>query len=473
MSFTNQKYFALYKLYQLLYDKHLSEDNFYNLLDLCFKLLKINSINFKEDTFLDDNNYKGLTLFTRHLYLYKKMLNSINTSNIQLNNESFATEQKLYSLLILLGLINTQNNSNVLELNLALGSLRLSGVRNFLHPHKSNCSPLSLAGRYCLIYWTMRSISLSFLFLTNNLPLCELAVTLARATLIINTPNIVDLNNTINYLDNYVKSIHPCLGIEFIQEPISLKNIFNGLLNLKTYNCNSSANSKTAEKRDFYYNNLDQTYDLEKSSKDLERVFIDHMNTSEMFIIVELAEKNKLGGALPVTYTSENNIQKVIKKHFTIRIKIQDLFPTQIPLNIKHFAYNHLNNLLQHNKANNPGVLRIDVSSFLEKMANYSDGVLYKQQIYRLLHQKFFIIEIPNIVKKINENLDLDEYILIMHSILDDCICFGNKKDLKLLSELLNDIYQKNWDGALKFAFAELEQNSTAADMSYKALVQL
>ena len=454
----------IYNFICKIYEQKIDKKKFTSITEKCLNLLRLNEIIIPEHKWSYDfkkNDYfiKHLSLYT---YIYEKELCSNRIGSIE-DLEQF---QKLWSFLALFHCFYQKKDNDNLHTPFVLCSLRLNGVRRILHPHSSDESITTLSALYVKIYLMMRSLSLSFLLLNNHSPFSELAVTLSRATLLMNFEIVKDATKILEKLNHYVQKIHPALSLEMRMVNITEDDFLEYHLDEKTYSCNLSNHTKISEIQDFYDTHTQHLeMFFEYTLNDFQNVLQKNSTIQIYFDLNSTDLKKKLPIIFSpfVTLPSSDPVNK-------IEISKKIIIPVTQEISKNHLSYIPLKDL--HNQKNNSSyaILRIDVCSFLENMASFSNGILYRQQMYRLFHQKFFLQHIPYLISSINKTIPSHCHILIMHSILDDCICFGRAIDLECLFTNMKKDYELLWKGSLKSGLGLVKKHSTAAEISYEAL---
>jgi len=334
--------------------------------------------------------------------------------------------------------------------SLALASLRLSGVRSFLHPRESSFSPFFLAGLYTFIQLQMRNLTTSFLFNVRLSPFCELGTTMSRTNLLVNLNNLEKEKELVEEFSSFFRMIHPALKVDFYTIPLKNNDFTSHKFIQKTIKCNAIQENKREYKSIFYKNSYSFSY---KKIKE-EIINAQHMILEkDTKIVISFLPENNLSILFSLGYPLESEI--FFEKE-SIFPKIEDICISSKPLAsiVKNYP--------------DYGIARLDVAGFLKNSLNQLPPGATSLQNYRYYHQFFFQKIIPEIVKLYN--LKENGQIFIMYSLLDDCALLGPLKKLKLVAENLKQLYKQKWQGSLKCGFGRIENGTTAADLSFQSL---
>lgn len=430
----------MYELTKILFSKNLTRKEFNQVFTKTQKVMK----NLQFDFFTEKYDHAILpSQFTQPSYLgqlvFQQHLKSLDfkKNNIEL----------------WLALIDIYLKDSVPKLGLL--SLRLSGVRAFLHPKEANISPFFLGGLYTFIQLYMKSLTASFLLKINLSPFCELGTTLSRSNLLVNLNQHTDLENLVAEFNSSFRMIHPSLKVEIYTTPLVIDDFTSSKFIEKTIECNGVKEDKIKDKSDFYVNPRSFSYhQIEEDILKIQRMLI--AKTTK--IIITPNAENTFSLLFSIGYPLETQIYFEKKNIFPVieNISLSSKNLIEIAQKYPHQEY---------------GIARIDVSGFLKNsLTSHSPGATSLQN-YRSYHQIFFQEVISKTVKKFN--FKSKNKIFIMYSLLDDCTLFGPTIELKLVAEHLKKQYKNKWSGILKCGYGYIEEDTTAADLSFQALTSM
>lgn len=391
--------------------------------------------------------YQPQTAYKKHLALYTFIVNQLHSKKYNISDIYFNDLNLLWSYIALFDALKQSDQMMFI-------SIRIKDPRNLLHPHTDLCTAKYLASMYNILYWLTRSISQSFLYMVNCSPLCELAVTLSRATLLIAVPqSLADLKKAERELNTMLLHIGLPIEIMIAYEIINVsdKEAQSFFINA-VKDCNKSDITKKEEKTNFYLSPNDEIHDIQQSR------WHRFNNTIAPWIVCN--NSYKYCNSMPVEIT----VPLHCSKHVIYEIPLV----WEKNYNVAKLYNGYIKQFSQLSFTMSR--LRLDVGGFLDSMLLFGDYKLDLHQTYRSYHDQFFYFDISYIIQK---HQDIHNSVFLMHAVLDDGCLIGDSSTLEVIATELKKLYEEKYGGKLKYSIESFQEGYTVADWSVKILKRL
>lgn len=422
----------------------------HNLREILLNSLYIPSIRFKGTQSL---SCELITILALAIIIYRNY--KINYRRIDFNNIDLEYEKTPLAIML---------------------SVRLTGVRLFLHPPFEDMTLWEQRGRYLLIKLLTKAITAGMLKSLLLPSINCLTSSLCRFLILTNYEDLEKIPEIIEQLTLKLKKIDYNLGLEFLTVDIKMQDINKNNFGIKYLNVNQEKTDKINLRVKF-------TFDSKRNEKLELRNYLYYLGESVAkyeYLMVCNSNKEKkidfpgyhlIGKYMPIWYYFRDS--DIISND--LKLTRKSLFADASPSFNNFIMSSSIKEILANYSDSSEffGVLRLDADDYVKNLSKKSGKSLISLLTYNSFCIDYFINKVPKICQDFNKKNSEKYQVVLLYSEADDIIIAGAVRSLLLLKDEICVTYENITGGTLSFGLGKGTLGMNMAQISRDALCNL
>lgn len=357
----------------------------------------------------------------------------------------------------------------------ALVSLRLIGVRQFLHPASDEITLSELRGRYIFIYLLTQAVAEELLMRVSLPSVNYLACSLGRSLLLVGSYNVEYLLSLVKEQTERLRKIYSAFSIETRIVNLEHMEFVKGNLGIRYLDVNQDIIDKNRSRLSF------EPGEIKYEPSHLRDYLCRLDSISAAANYVRLRKTRERAKSFSYTGTS-------IEEYMDIWYYFESApdYAHEICLYKNNFlagsALSSNHPLLQHSFKDlvagsttygRIGVLRLDGNNFAQNLADKGGNSLISLLAYSNFFREYFLLRVPKVCEDFNNRVPFTSQVAVLFSANDDIVIAGPVDSLSILGEELVKDYSVTTGGSMSFGIGIGISGMLANELSHAALLSL